>query len=356
MPSRSDKCCKPGPLYRASAGKADCASAAMNKSDRYTPAHFVFMATRRECEASTDHARNVFQEALGYIPHEVVVMEGYSIAMAMSSGMRSAEDGAGRVRLFLHGEVYNCRASNTTPQYLLSEYLKHGDNFAKDINGSFVILILDRLHQTLKVVTDRVNSLKVFVGETGGCLWISTSLYLFPSQHLRLDEFGVGCYLANGVVHNNRTIFSDISVLERASIHTIDCGGLTSFRYWEYTFERAQSNVDEKALQAQLSELIIESVRIRTDDDRPVYLSLSGGYDATTLLGCLRQLRIENVRCFSYAHGVPAPGSDADVAARQATLCGYDHFVLPSYQGDLASTLRKNAIKGQGVIGGMKSD
>ena len=61
--------------------------------------------------------------------------------------------------------------------------------------------------------------------------------------------------------------------------------------------------------------------------DRPqVFLSLSAGYDSAGLLGALAfDLRVPEVRCFSYDHGAPPPNSDASLARQMAECAGYPH-------------------------------
>ena len=98
----------------------------------------------------------------------------------------------------------------------------------------------------MAAITDRINSRKVFYSKYKGSYWLSTSLYLHPTADVDIDPAGIACYLANGVVHNNRTLFDGIRILERACVHKLTVDGFHGTRYWSYEFTNSYSNIDEK--------------------------------------------------------------------------------------------------------------
>ena len=67
------------------------------------------------------------------------------------------------------------------------------------------------------------------------------------------------------------------------------------------------------------------------------FLSLSGGYDSTAILGILRyKLHMENVQCFSYIHSnKPSNDGDAYLAHKMANIAGYEHRMVQGYGGDI---------------------
>jgi hypothetical protein len=91
---------------------------------------------------------------------------------------------------------------------------------------------------------------------------------------------------------------------------------------------------------------IVESVNSLCKN-RPVLLPLSGGYDSSVLLGALKILGHTNVTCFSFVAGRPRRGSDADVARKQAGVCGYPHLAIDISDSKLYETMTLGRIAGQ---------
>jgi hypothetical protein len=164
-----------------------------------------------------------------------------------------------------------------------------------------------------------------------------------------LDPVGVACMLANGSVHNHRTLFREVGVLERAGTYRLGVGGHARSSHWECRFEPAEP-ASAAGLGPALLERLEHAVAARHDPARTTRLALSGGLDCRGLLGLLESAAgARDVRCFSYAHGEPAPGSDEAVAALLASSRGHPHELVPSFGGDVERVLLRNAVLGGGV-------
>ena len=88
---------------------------------------------------------------------------------------------------------------------------------------------------------------------------------------------------------------------------------------------------------------IVAAVRRNVADDPDLFVSLSGGYDATTIVGALSSdLGLSGVQCFSYALG-PAADSDERCASETAALAGFGYRRFRSYDGDLVHAIEINA-------------
>jgi len=267
------------------------------------------------------------------------------IYLVSSSSTQIAVDHNNQVTLILHGEIYS--TNDNQAEFLLKQFIKRGIGFSKDINGSFAVLLIDKRNDTVALITDRINTRKVFCSKYKEGYWLSTSLYLHPTADVDLDPVGIACYLANGVVHNNRTLFDGVQTLERASVHILTQDGFHATRYWSYEFTKPHSSINEKELRAELSELLVESVKIRLKDNPKVFLSLSAGYDSTGILGIVGS-KLKDVNCFSYAHGEPASNSDEYAAREMASYFGFNHKIVESYKGNILNVIKHNANLGHG--------
>jgi len=264
-----------------------------------------------------------------------------------SAGAELAVSDDGKLMLLRHGEIY-APAGVTTAAQLLRRYLVAGPGFVAELDGSFALLIVDALAGAISVVTDRLASRKVYAGLWGGEQWLSSRMDLLPTNELALDRTALACYLVNGVVHNGRTLFEGISALRRACVHRLAGGQLVAEPYWHYHFDNSAAERPAPQLQAELGDLLIESVRRRLPDGGATYLSLSAGYDATGILGVLgKSLKVPVVHCRSYSLGAHHD-DDAVVAQAMAGVYGYDHQIVASYHGDLVGTITRNVARGHG--------
>jgi len=316
----------------------------------YIPSSFIASLTPKKLD-SVDQglSRTTFREVVQADPDLTLETNRFTVHLSKSSSTRVATSHDGQVTLLLHGEIY---AGGTNPaNYLLETYLDEGLEFAKDLNGSFAILLVDKRTDQIFLITDRLNTREVFSSKYKGSHWLSTALtyHLHPVDDLKLDPIGIAFYLTSRRIPNDRTLFAGIRALERARVHTLTDDGFQAKRYWYYDLNESRSGIDEKTLQADLSDLLIEGVRKRLSDNPKVFLSLSGGYDSTSILGLLHKLQGPDVECFSYANGDPGPNWDAYIARDMAHHLGYNHRVVRGFQDALPKMLNSSTEMGHGL-------
>jgi asparagine synthase (glutamine-hydrolysing) len=252
--------------------------------------------------------------------------------------------------LLLYGEIYNTAADNQLKS-LVEEYDDSGLEFAKLLNGSFSVILVDIRKDCVAVITDRVNSRRVYLRTYDSSHWVSNCLYSLPLTNVKLDHTGIAWYLVNKAVFRNRTLFDSVRILERASVHEINSDKILRRQYWNYHFNSSCEGIEKSRLKAELSDILVESVRRRTSDESHVFLSLSAGYDATTILGLMRyKLKMEGVKCFSYFRGKTlSKDADAYLAHEIAKIAGYDHRLLQGYHGNIIEWIDKNGAMSNGT-------
>ena len=173
--------------------------------------------------------------------------------------------------------------------------------------------------------------------------WLYVTAFVSPSSG---ETFW---YLSNGVVHCGRTILEGVSVLDAASMYEVRDEDLVSDRHWRYPYDQEGTLTNEIEAGEGLVELIRAAVDRCSPSDRPVWLSLSGGYDSVAIAGAMAELPDRDVRCLSYIHGIPPENSDAAVASTVASRLGFPHRLLESYGGDLLTHIQRNAYMGIGM-------
>ena len=288
-----------------------------------------------------------FRRETGREP-DLVLTTPSSRALVAGPGTASlSTDPSGQVSALVHGDLWGRNGGSASE--LARMYLGHGDSFARDVRGAWAGMIVDPLRDRVLFYTDRLNSRRLLHRRTRQGHWVATDLEMMPTRGVRPDPVGVAWYLSNGVVHCGRTILEGISVLDSASVHEVRDDTLVSNRHWRYPYGRKGELTDETSAGEELVGVIRSAVDRCSPSDGPVWLSLSGGYDSVAIAGALGELPDRDVRCLSYAHGIPAESSDAAVARNAAGLLGLPHRLLESYEGDFLTHVARNASMGEGM-------
>jgi|GEM_PF-1772885 len=283
--------------------------------------------------------------------HNIKNLETFSFLINMNNEVKTKSQSTvvsdcRSITLFLDGMIYN----NDRKQ-LISGFVSNGVDHVKQLEGSFVIFLIEK--SAFYILTDKVNSRKAFYTFKDGTWYISNNIDNLPKHKCQLSIDGIACYLANGVMLNDLTLFHDIRSAKRASIHCFKNKSDSITKYWNYKFSYSSTtlkNEKEEGYQKELEQLLINAIKRRyaTVSDKAC-LALSAGYDSRGILGILHnQLKVTNLLCFSYAQDDNLrKHSDAALSKKLADECGYDHKIIKSYRGDLIAFLKKNAVEGK---------
>ena len=255
------------------------------------------------------------------------------------------------VSLVLDGELYVCDALDRHRQVeiALERYASMGqEEFARSLNGIFVLLVVDERKDEVLAITDRLGFRKAFFRRIQGEYYLASSPSLVPADGI--DPAGAITYLSNSFVFSGRTVRAGVRALERAAIHKMSLSGISSSRYWQYDFLDADDDVDEEAALTECAGLMRQAVvrRIPSGGGR-IFVSLSGGIDSRAVLGCLLDSVDDRRRIISFSYGAPTD-DDVVIAQKVARYAGVEHRSM-ELTGDLESIIRNNAALGEGLVG-----
>ena len=276
-----------------------------------------------------------------------ITAPGMTVGITRYEETRLWQELAMDITLVLHGHLYN----GVSLRRVVDLYQTFGDDFAKELNGSFVLLLVDERRSKVVLATDRLASRKLYVRETGSAIEVSTRFrHLAKSQGL-LDPVGLAWILSSGVPFRNRTVFRDVRRMARASYRCINATSSGSDQaYWMPHYTGEYSGRPREHVRAEFAELLVQSVRKCVPWEGPVTLSLSAGYDATGIGGILTEiLQARNVTSFSYGLEERQRGSDAQQTRRLAKTWGIRHRFLLSHDGRLGEAIERNAQWGDGL-------
>ena len=222
-----------------------------------------------------------FTKLTGRSPQLSLSTASYRACLSLSEWDKVGHDAASGISVVLHGEIYH--AVDHPANYLAQQFANHGFAWAKEIHGSFAILAVDKSADQIVLITDRLNSRRVFASQIEGGICISSHLSAQPWESYELDPTGVASYIVNRALYNSRTLFRGVSVLQCACIHQLTARGFDAAPYWRDGFDSSPKRANQRQLAAELKTRLIQAMRRRLHDSPNVsYRSAR----ATTLRHC----------------------------------------------------------------------
>lgn len=190
----------------------------------------------------------------------------------------------GRYALIFNGEIYNYRElarehgiqqrTTSDTEVIVELYAKFGPRFLVWLNGMFAFVILDTLTQEVFVARDRLGVKPLYMCCRDGKLKLASEIapVLALSGISKFDEVGLRQYRKLRTFFNGRTAYEGIEMFPAG--HYMLSGKL--HRYWQLPESPQAPPTD-----AELRQLISDSVQRRLIADVPVGSYLSGGLDST---------------------------------------------------------------------------
>jgi asparagine synthase (glutamine-hydrolysing) len=199
--------------------------------------------------------------------------------------------------------------------------------FARLLDGSFLLFVYDRAQQSLTIINDRFASLAFFYQISGAGLQGSTSckrLYdtALAAGNAQPDAEAVFQFLTMRRLFGDRTFMRGLRFLDAASILSISKttpeGHIET--YWRPDFTKLEQPV--RQLADTLAEALQESMAAHESDGLRYGLMLSGGLDSRALLAASPSPPL----CFTTGL---SHNNEAEVAAEVAARAGAEHLFIP---------------------------
>ncbi|MEN2281267.1 asparagine synthase (glutamine-hydrolyzing) [Algoriphagus sp. SE2] len=229
----------------------------------------------------------------------------------------------GRFVIVFNGEIYNYLELKQSLDYrfrtksdtevLLAMYIKYGDKMIYYLNGMFAFSIWDIQEKQLFAARDRFGVKPFYYS-------MFQTQFLFASEIKTLFAAGVNQTLneevwADYFVHGSygypeETFFKDIHQLAPGHSLTIRVGDHRPLikQYYDFVDRVKDQPVfdDEKKLQEEYLELLLNSIQLRFRSDVPVGFNVSGGLDSSILLAMISKIKegeMQNIEAFTFYTG-----------------------------------------------------
>src|SRR5262245_49421388 len=207
---------------------------------------------------------------------------------------------------------------------------ERGDDFLRDLNGWFAGLLIDIPKKRALLFNDRFGMHRVYYAQTKDSFFFASEakaiLSVMPEAR-RLDERGIGEFLAVGCVLEHRTLFSNVYWLPGGSAwcfsRTTEPVRRSYFRADEW---EQQPLLSGESFYAALRDNMRELAPAYFRSPGPVGLSLTGGLDTRMITAAPRPSG-QPATSYTYS-GVYRECFDIEVARKVAAACGDPYQVV----------------------------
>lgn len=214
--------------------------------------------------------------------------------------------------IIIYGNIYNLTelegifsidTSEPVPKTILQNYLNHGFDLIKQLNGDFIIMIVDSINHNLKVFRDHLG-IKSF------SYLVQDNTLFFSTDNLNFCRF----FHNSGTTINNETLLSNYKFVDflqsyNKSVNKLPPGhylefsnsGLKVYKYWFPERIKTQKKLTRQKILSDLEFLLKKSTESRCDPQYKTAVHLSGGLDSGIVAALARKKYIDQEDFIGYS-------------------------------------------------------
>jgi asparagine synthase (glutamine-hydrolysing) len=215
------------------------------------------------------------------------------------------------------------------PSYLVHEY-EEDPEFPARLNGRFHGLVVDQARGTATLFNDRYGIHRLYYHESDDAFYFAAEAkaILKVRPELRSPSArGLGEFVSNGCVLENRTLFKGLFVLPGASAWAFRRGQLASKRtYFDAREWEEVPRLEPEAYYQSLRAVFARNLPRYFNGQQPIALSLTGGVDTRLLLSWHRPAP-GSLPSYTFG-GIYRDCQDVVLGRRLAGVCGQRHEVI----------------------------
>ncbi len=216
--------------------------------------------------------------------------------------------------LFFHGDLYNKQflsqkysfESNNEAELLLNIYKQKENGFFKELSGKFVVLVYNKITNTVSIARDKVGSKQIYYYKNDDCFMFSTELNALLATDIvpkKIDKAALSQYLQLTYTPAPLTIIKDVKKLRPSIIFSIDSNGyISENEYWTLTHCIDEKYTDFDTCKAELKNLLYSSVKEKLDLYSDSGAFLSGGFDSSIVVGVMSDVSDKPIKTFTIGY------------------------------------------------------
>jgi asparagine synthase (glutamine-hydrolysing) len=264
--------------------------------------------------------------------------------VALGADDFSAEFSGEGIRLCLAGDVQingdpladaNGPSKQSIIKALSRHYRTKGDDFLRDLRGSFRLALWDSEKQKLLLAVDPFATRPVYYYCAEGVLVFAPRMACFSAQpeiSKEIDPNVLYFYVNHSFVPAPLTIYRDIWRLEPGHYLCWQDGRLSVRQYWDIEYNEDSSlNVDtaSELIRSAVERSVQNYLGSQSCSRQEIGAFLSGGTDSSTLVGLMTKVAADRIKTFSVAFAEEQYNEIdyARVAAAQFNTDAHECFV-----------------------------
>ncbi len=228
--------------------------------------------------------------------------------------------------------------------YLVHLYEEQGIQFLEKLNGWFCGVLIDLREQKVVLFNDRFGFSRVYLHESKDGIYFASeakAILRVAPETRELDMRGLGEFFACGCALQNRTIFSNVTLLPGGSRWTFSPGQpVRKESYFKKETWESQPVLPEEQFYAKLKETFGRVLPKYFKGRQGIGMSLTGGLDGRMIMSWAN-LAPGSLPCYTFG-GSYRDCTDVTAARRIAKACGQSHKVIP-VNGDFLKQFPKFA-------------
>lgn len=235
--------------------------------------------------------------------------------------------------------------TSSDTEVILHLYEDKGINCLKELNGQFAFAIWDSNNRALFLARDRVGILPLYYTIQNQRLYFASEIKaIFANKEIPriLDSESLDQVFTFWTTLPGKTVFNNIKELPPAHYMLISPNEIKYDKYWDLNFANNKETVNRLSadLVNEISELMMDAVRIRLRADVPVGTYLSGGIDSSALTETVKKNFNNELRSF----GIRFENKDYDEGKFQNEMVDYlniNHSEIVTRNEDIGANLEE---------------
>jgi asparagine synthase (glutamine-hydrolysing) len=203
-------------------------------------------------------------------------------------------------------------------------FKKKGASFFTELNGDFVIFLFDRIENEYYIVRDHLGLIPF------GFILIENKIYLSDSP-LVLSKFFPKNErsISNFVINNFLWQTHDYSLLPNENVRQIppghyvkigSNGKVSTIKYWFPEKIKVDRSLKQEVVVNELSQLLFDAVKIRTDENVETAAHVSGGLDSGIVAAIARKNFPKQKYFYGFSWSPNTPNHKEDVSFDEKNL------------------------------------
>jgi len=251
--------------------------------------------------------------------HKIIYQEecyNFNIFFSYRNNQNSIHLNNSDIFLFLVGKIsnqaelevlLNCENKMLSTITLIEiAYNRWGLEFIKKVEGSFVIIIYDKKSKELFLIKDKIGKITLNYHHSSDIIIFASSLQSFKEVSTftpSINPKSLASYLQFGSIIQPNTILNECYKIKSGHYKKFDLIKEESIEesYWklEECYLQPKINTSEPTIIKNAHQLLQKSIEKTYLEDKKVALSLSGGYDSSTIASLLQEKSTQKINTFT---------------------------------------------------------